>query len=91
MAENQEERVIRPSTKHMLQLGIKLSGKHLTRSVKSNIRRFRDLYGPHPKAAVKCFVDLQTKDIGDAKIEKIDLFFSCCNVLAPGLWYGYKG
>jgi hypothetical protein len=75
MALNQEHRVLRLTEQHMLQLGLEFAGKQLMRSENSNVRKFKDLYGPHPKSAAKCFIDLQTKEIGDARIEKIDPFY----------------
>jgi hypothetical protein len=74
MDQNQQ-RVLRINEQHILQLGLEFAGAKMTQSDKSNQRKFRDLYGPDPKAAAVCFVDLQTKDIGDARIKRIDPFY----------------
>jgi hypothetical protein len=57
----------------MLQLGLEIGGFGQGGSLQTDMRRFRDLYGGHPKATAAVFRDLQTIDMGDAKIVKISL------------------
>jgi hypothetical protein len=74
MANNGEEQpVIVVSTDHMLQLGIELAGFKIREAIKlSHHQKFKSLYGCLAKSASVCFSDLQTKDLGDSKISKVD-------------------
>jgi DDE superfamily endonuclease len=59
----------------MLQVGLESGGHKLTGRSLTNLRRFRDLYGLYPKAASVVFLDLQTFDLGQARIEKVSLLY----------------
>jgi DDE superfamily endonuclease len=70
MANNQPV-LLNVSPQHMMQLGLQLGGLKPTNE-KSNEERFRALYGIGAKTASEIFKDIQTEDIGDAKIQKAD-------------------
>jgi hypothetical protein len=57
----------------MLETGLEILGFWPTNSPTLARRRFRDLYGGNPKSAAQIYNELQTVDIGNAKIEKINL------------------
>jgi hypothetical protein len=83
MANNQHVLVV--NEHHMLQLGIEYGGFEQT-SDRTDACRFRKLYGIDPSGASKCFRDLQTTDIGEYKISKINPL----NFLMTLYWvYGY--
>lgn len=69
MANNQQILVV--NEHHMLQLGLEYGGYKPT-SDRTDASRFRKLYGIDPSGASRCFTDLQTTDIGEYKISKIN-------------------
>jgi hypothetical protein len=73
MAQAQRRTITIVSEKQMLQLGLETCGFVRTTNETSDESRFQDLFGACPGAAVKLFKDLQTEDLGDAKIKKINL------------------
>jgi hypothetical protein len=72
MGDNNE--VIHVNSDHMLQLGIEFGGFKIV-GANTNKKRFRQLYGVDSDVASKCFMDLQTKDIGEKRIQKINPYY----------------
>jgi hypothetical protein len=58
----------------MLQFGLEIAGFRLT-TPKTDLRRFRDLYGGDPGVTASVFQDIQTLEIGEAKIKKVCLVY----------------
>lgn len=59
---------------HMMQLGVEYGGFRST-SVEADKKRFREMYGIDPNGASLIFRDLQTMDLGEAAIKKVDPFY----------------
>lgn len=67
--------VVGISEEQMLKLGLEIAGFKPTGRPETSLRRFRELYGGNPKGTAAVFIDLQTINIGEAKINKICVFY----------------
>jgi hypothetical protein len=67
--------MINITAEQMLQIGLEIVGFEAKGSDKTQHRRYTEEYGGDPDSHAAMFRDLQTFDLGDAKINKICAFY----------------